>query len=332
MPLPEDVERNENQTAESAVRSWEDYLPYACIALTLSALFLFYLCYRQMSPGDLEAQTVSTPALSEVSDSSQTEAERRAETRTELTTSIEETTEPEAKMESFPLPFTDLPYKDPAGTFEVMAGAYGPQRSDYPELLDWIRAMQAEIPPLPEGNYKIRVFLKEQVMAVYQLGTDNVRRLYRVFTASTGEEQGWTPVAKTSIGRRHEEGVMFDGSYAMFCSQINGNILIHSVPSYGDNGHVGISTEDWNKLGTPASHGCVRVAYNVAKFVYENLPQGSPVEVLPDADDFPEIPDGCDRLRLPVDGPAWDPTNPNPENPYIKNPEILIPVNKEIPR
>ncbi|MDO5734139.1 MAG: L,D-transpeptidase [Eubacteriales bacterium] len=240
--------------------------------------------------------------------------------------------EPIKASETYPLPFYDLPHEDTKAGFKVSKGAYGPQRSEYPSLIDWIKAMQEPEPELGTGQYRILVFIKEQVLAIYDNSNPEQRVLRRAFACSTGEEDGWTPLATTQIGHRREEGLMFDGSFGMYCSQVNGNILIHSVPSYGENGQLGVKPSDWNDLGKPVSHGCIRVSYKAAKFIYENLPIGTAVSVLADASAYPEIPKGVDRLKVPADGPAWDPTNPNPENPYFKEPEILLPVNEALPR
>lgn len=293
------------------------------IFLSITALILLYILYGKVFSAD-EPGTVLASEPTQV---------RSETTVTEVPTTVESTepSEPEAEVAqpTMPLPFHNLPYE--TDEFMIYAGAYGPQRQDYDDLLSWIKAMQAEIEPLEPGQYKVRVFLKEQVIAIYELGVTGQRKLCRAFACSSGAPETPTPIANTVIGRRHEEGLMFDGSYGMYCSQINGNILIHSVPSYGNNGEDGVSPVDWNKLGTPASHGCIRVAFNVSKFIFQNVPVGSPVEVLAEASLFPEIPNGLDRLKIPVDGPRWDPTNPNPQNPYIINPELLIDVNQELP-
>jgi L,D-transpeptidase ErfK/SrfK len=44
---------------------------------------------------------------------------------------------------------------------------------------------------------------------------------------------------------------------------------------------VGIhGTENLDSLGHPASHGCIRVTPDVAKWLYDNIPVGTPVMVI----------------------------------------------------
>ena len=56
--------------------------------------------------------------------------------------------------------------------------------------------------------------------------------------------------------------------------RITGNYLIHSVPRNKDNE---IIEEELKKLGIPASHGCVRIKDEYAKWFYDTVPMGTPV-------------------------------------------------------
>ncbi|MBK1811184.1 L,D-transpeptidase [Clostridium sp. YIM B02505] len=53
--------------------------------------------------------------------------------------------------------------------------------------------------------------------------------------------------------------------------------LFHSLP-VDSNGHI--IEEEAAKLGTPASHGCIRLIPNDAFWFYENIPKGSDVEIV----------------------------------------------------
>ncbi len=243
---------------------------------------------------------------------------------TEPETSATESPYLEAKIE---VPFEDLPYTGEDGSFIVLEGAYGPLRQDYEELIDWIRAMQAPVTTEREGPFEVYVFLDEQIAAVYDVSEPGTRRLVRAFPVSTGEFAGNTPLGSSLIGQKHEVGLMFDGSWGLYTSQLNGPVLFHSIPSYGADGHVGVLPEYTNNLGTACSHGCVRLMANASLFIYLYVPTGSQAHVLQNAADFPEIPEALEALKVPEDGPHWDPTNPNPENPYLQNPELLLEPN-----
>ena len=63
---------------------------------------------------------------------------------------------------------------------------------------------------------------------------------------------------------------------AYYWTRFYGPYLFHSVP-YDANGNM--MTEELNKIGTPASHGCIRLLLEDAKWVYETLPLGMKVNV-----------------------------------------------------
>ncbi|MFA6809055.1 MAG: L,D-transpeptidase, partial [Eubacteriales bacterium] len=52
--------------------------------------------------------------------------------------------------------------------------------------------------------------------------------------------------------------------------------LFHSVPM---DKNKNIIEEEEKKLGSPASHGCIRLEVDQAKWIYDNIPQGTPVHI-----------------------------------------------------
>jgi lipoprotein-anchoring transpeptidase ErfK/SrfK len=57
---------------------------------------------------------------------------------------------------------------------------------------------------------------------------------------------------------------------------IGGVYLFHSVPVTEDNKIIATEAA---KLGTPASHGCVRLSMDDAKWFYETVPDGAKVHI-----------------------------------------------------
>ena len=80
---------------------------------------------------------------------------------------------------------------------------------------------------------------------------------HRVFTLKDRGEYFWT--------ERIQEG-------GLYWVRITGNYLIHSVPRNKDNE---IIKDELKKLGIPASHGCVRLKDEYAKWFYETVPMGT---------------------------------------------------------
>ncbi|EOD01704.1 L,D-transpeptidase family protein [Caldisalinibacter kiritimatiensis] len=80
-----------------------------------------------------------------------------------------------------------------------------------------------------------------------------------IFQIEKGRRGKWAYIPRFNQGFKYWVG--FKGVY-----------LFHSVP-YDKNGQV--IQEEAEKLGQPASHGCIRLPVDVAKFIYENVPEGS---------------------------------------------------------
>lgn len=100
-----------------------------------------------------------------------------------------------------------------------------------------------------------------------------------------------------------------------YATRINGSYMFHGVPTQGRYAdHVKV--EYYNKLGTKASSGCIRLLCADAKWIYENVPKGVYVLVAEWARDPGEY--EAVAAPPPITGGkyGWDPTDDNPANPY----------------
>jgi len=108
---------------------------------------------------------------------------------------------------------------------------------------------------------KVTVYKGDKVIksmvASAGLPDDENRTPQGFFTLKDRGEYFWT--------ERIQEG-------GLYWVRITGNYLIHSVPRNKDNE---IIEEELNKLGIPASHGCVRLKDEYAKWFYETVPTGA---------------------------------------------------------
>ena len=102
-----------------------------------------------------------------------------------------------------------------------------------------------------------------------------------------------------------------------YSTQIKGNILFHSVPYLEKGNPASLEYWEYDKLGTYASAGCVRLKVIDAKWIYDNCGKGTKVEFYSDSNPGPlgkpsskKISSYSDDLR------NWDPTDPNPNNPW----------------
>ena len=76
--------------------------------------------------------------------------------------------------------------------------------------------------------------------------------------------------------------------------------------------------EEYNKLGSAASLGCVRLAVKDEKWLYDNLPKGTTVKIFDGS-----LPSGVTKptaIKIDKDSPnkGWDPTDPDKNNPWNK--------------
>ena len=112
-------------------------------------------------------------------------------------------------------------------------------------------------------------------------------------------------------------GALFGGVYGHYVTKIVGNILFHSVP-YTSNNPASLEYWEYNKLGTSASMGCVRLAVQDSKWIFDNMPSGTPVEFYADANPGPmgkPTPIRIDENNLKCRN--WDPTDTDSNNPWI---------------
>ena len=109
--------------------------------------------------------------------------------------------------------------------------------------------------------------------------------------------------------------------YGQYASGIVDNILFHSVTYLEKDKPNTLEWEEFNKLGTSASAGCVRLCVRDVKWIYDNVPANTLVEFYEDSNPGPL---GKPTLpKIPSDSPnrGWDPTDPDPNNPWNKKVE-----------
>ena len=102
-------------------------------------------------------------------------------------------------------------------------------------------------------------------------------RVVKTFTCSTGKKGSDTPTGTFTVAERGQSfynSSINEGAY--YWTQFYGDYLFHSVPF---NGSREMEPEEAAKLGTPASHGCVRLAVADAKWIYDNIPKGTKVSI-----------------------------------------------------
>jgi len=104
--------------------------------------------------------------------------------------------------------------------------------------------------------------------------------LVREMICSTGTNKNPTPLGTTIMPKKRARWGYFPtwDSHAQYLTRIDSANAFHSVLySYADEGTL--SVQSFEALGTPASHGCVRLYVSDAKWIYDNCEAGTIITV-----------------------------------------------------
>lgn len=121
-------------------------------------------------------------------------------------------------------------------------------------------------------DHLVFVNIAEQKIYVYK-GSENNWSLEKSFLCSTGIEGKETPVGVFTVQTRAPW--FFSPKYGQggkYYVQFMGNYLFHSIPFDSDQTTVSDPT-----LGVPSSHGCIRLAVEDSKWLYDNVKNGSKI-------------------------------------------------------
>lgn len=133
--------------------------------------------------------------------------------------------------------------------------------------------------------------------------------------------------SKYKISAKYRWRALRGGVYGQYAVRYYKMYLFHSTP-YSRMSSDALITEEYNKLGTPASRGCIRLTVADTKWIYDNCPIGTLVEVQRDPQWSVAIADPTPAPLLPV-GVTWDPTDPSENNPYA---DLAYPSPSPTPR
>lgn len=172
------------------------------------------------------------------------------------------------------------------------------------------------------SGYVLKINRKQNVITAYK---NNVP--VRVMLCSTGKNNA-TPKGTfytQSKMRWHE----LDGPvWGQYCTRITGHYLFHSVYYRAYNNNRKLAINEYRKLGKQASHGCVRVTVEDAKWIYDNCSLGTKVVIYDSKDAGPLGKPSNIKVKTKSSG-KWDPTDTDPNNPHYKyRPTIKISSNK----
>ncbi len=168
------------------------------------------------------------------------------------------------------------------------------------------------------GLYRITVNRRTNVTTVYTYDEKGEYLVpVRAMVSSCGAGgSDITPTGTFSIYFKERWHELFGDCFGQYVSGFNNEYLFHSVPYYTASADD-LETEEYNKLSTNASQGCVRLSVSDAKWIYDNCPLDTQVEVIDKDEKFDAL--GTPSSIKIDESIGWDPTDPDENNPLLKN-------------
>lgn len=164
--------------------------------------------------------------------------------------------------------------------------------------------------------YCLKVNLSQNTVTVYssdESGDYNVPVKAMVCSSGAG---GNTPTGTFKTSDKYVWRLLSGNVYGQYCTRITGSYLFHSVPYFTkDKGDL--EYEEYNKLGQPASLGCIRLSVADAKWIYDNCPKGTSVTIYYSDEPEPITPQSPVIIDVTDPRRGWDPTDPDPANPWL---------------
>ena len=132
----------------------------------------------------------------------------------------------------------------------------------------------------PVCMYKLKISVSDQKVYAYKWVNGDYTDLVRSMTCSTGTRENPTPLGTFSAAGAAGRWYYFQKfkCWAQYAYRIDGPILFHSV-LYSEKDESTLRKGSVYALGSRASHGCIRLKVEDAKWIYNNCPAGTTVVV-----------------------------------------------------
>ena len=165
-----------------------------------------------------------------------------------------------------------------------------------------------------EAEYYIKINYTANCITVYKKDTSGKYTVpVKAIICSTGKATPTSGVYR--LGQKYRWHELNGGVYGQYCSRITGHILFHSVP-YAKNSPDSLKYVAYDKLGTKASAGCIRLTTADAIWIYNNCPSGTFVEFYSSSNPGPLGKPSAQKISSVPQCRNWDPTDPTPGNPW----------------
>lgn len=189
------------------------------------------------------------------------------------------------------------------------------------ETVDAAEMRETEAAETPDVTaafpYYIKINRMQNCITVYTPDENGEYTIpYKAMVCSTGLYNA-TPSGTYQISTKYCWRELYGGVYGQYATRIHGAILFHSVPYYTKS-NDNLCTDKYNKLGQQASMGCVRLTTEDAKWIADNCPSGTSVEIYDDEDPGPLGKPEAVKIDADDVNRGWDPTDPDENNPWLE--------------
>lgn len=301
------------------------------IALLMIFVLVFCACGKSGRSVSSETEPEASEVVStEETTTPETKEKQTKETTTKATkeTTTEETTQeettPEATTQEETVP-EETTQEEAAQEVQTEAAAADNGSND-----SGSDSGSGGSPSAPASSgYSIDVNLTYGCVTVYYDGEP-----VRAMRCSVGTSGGCETVVGNFTVQGGSEWMYMEGNvWAQYATRFYGPYLFHSVPYYSQS-NADLEYNDYNKLGSPASLGCVRLCVSDARWIYYTIPNGTPVHTFYDSSSPGPLgkPGGYWIPTDIVELRGWDPTDPAGGNPWpsyyvdITAPDITLNV------
>lgn len=164
-----------------------------------------------------------------------------------------------------------------------------------------------------EYPYLIKVNKRQNCITVYQKdSTGSYTVPLKAMICSVGFD---TPIGTYTTSDKYTWKILNGNTWGQYATRITGNVLFHSSP-YSSKDKGTLISKYYNNLGSNQSAGSISLTVQDAKWLMENCPKGTTVEIYEDAAEGPL--GKPEAFYLSTDA-AWDPTDEDGSNPWKGN-------------
>ena len=160
------------------------------------------------------------------------------------------------------------------------------------------------------GAYRIEVNKTNNVIVIYKKGDDgSLSEAFKSMSCSVGRD---VPIGSYHTGERYVWKIVNGNVWAQYATRIDGQIMFQSVP-YSEKRKDTLIIKYYNQLGSSCNASAIRLCVADAKWIVENAPEGTKVEVI-ENDQIGPL--GKPNLTRIDEDETWDPSDPDGANPW----------------